>query len=231
MRFIFEDCVFDRDRRELTRNDTIVHAAPKVLALLELLIDARPRALTKDEIHKSLWSGTFVSDATLTSLLAELRAAIGDHARMPRVIRTIHGYGYRFDGKVAVEAPASRAQCQQPESRGSRFSEQPTFRLIVGDREIALGYGEHILGRSNEAAIFVDDAAVSRQHARITIDEAGATLRDLGSKNGTMLNGHAIEAPAPLKDGALIVLGATGLRFRVFKGIGSTETRACDPSR
>jgi DNA-binding winged helix-turn-helix (wHTH) protein len=217
--------VLDRDRRELTRSGAVVHAAPKVLALLELLIDARPRALTKDEIHKSLWIGTFVSDATLTSLVAELRVAIGDDARTPCLIRTIHGYGYRFDGTIVVEAPVRRARRQEPDSRDSRVSEQPTFRLIVGDREIALGYGEHILGRSNEAAIFVDDAAVSRQHARITIDEAGATLEDLGSKNGTMLNGHAIEAPALLKDGAVIVLGATGLRFRAFKGIGSTETR------
>src|SRR5439155_12986909 len=67
----FGRCVFDRDRRELTRDGEIVHAGPKLLRLLELLLDNRSRALTKDEIHKSLWPDTFVSDATLTSLVAE----------------------------------------------------------------------------------------------------------------------------------------------------------------
>src|SRR5438552_6779078 len=103
MRSEFGDCVFDPERRELTRDGSVVHAGPKLLRLLELLLDARPRALTKDEIHQSLWSGTFVSDATLTSLVAELRAAIGDEARTPRLVRTIHGYGYVFCGEVATE--------------------------------------------------------------------------------------------------------------------------------
>jgi DNA-binding winged helix-turn-helix (wHTH) protein len=96
MRLVFGDCVFDRGRRELMCHGSIVHTGPKLLGLLELLLDARPRALTKDEIHKCLWSGTFVSDATLTSLVTELRAAIGDNARTPGLVRTIHGYGYVF---------------------------------------------------------------------------------------------------------------------------------------
>jgi pSer/pThr/pTyr-binding forkhead associated (FHA) protein len=81
-----------------------------------------------------------------------------------------------------------------------------------------------VLGRSNEAAVFVDGAGVSRQHAQITIDDSGATLEDLGSKNGTVLNGTAISGPTPLADGAVIVLGATALKFRSFATSGSTET-------
>ena len=74
--------------------------------------------------------------------------------------------------------------------------------------------------------MFVDDVGVSRQHARIIIGEQGATLEDLSSKNGTMLNGHAIDRCTPLADGAVIVLGATALKFRVFRAVGSTETLA-----
>ena len=74
-RLVFGNCVFDRERRELTRRGSPVHAGPKSLLLLKLLMDSRPRALTKEEIHKRLWPDTFVSDATLTSLVAELRAA------------------------------------------------------------------------------------------------------------------------------------------------------------
>jgi len=214
MRLVFGECVLDRERRELTRQGSIVHVGPKLFGLLELLLDARPRALTKDEIHQSLWSRTFVSDATLTSLVAELRAAIGDDARAPRLIRTIHGYGYLFCGDVASD---TGSPAREPHAGRA-------FRIILGDREIILPDGEHILGRSNDAIIFVDDAGVSRQHARITIAAQGATLEDLGSRNGTTLDGRPIEGPTALADGAVIVLGTTVLKFRAFRSSGSTET-------
>lgn len=219
MRVVFGDCVFDRASRELTCRGAVVHGGPKVLALLELLLDARPRALTKDEIHKSLWGATFVSDATLTSLVAELRAAIGDDARSPRFIRTIHGYGYSFVGEVAV--PTTHANDVRP----------TTCRLIVGDREIILPHGEHVLGRSGDASILIDEAGVSRHHARITIDAHSATLHDLGSKNGTVVNGSAVEGPVRLADGAIIVLGATALTFRIVQALSSTDTLTAARSR
>ena len=140
----------------------VVHAGPKLLALLELLLDAGPRALTKDEIHKALWPDTFVSEATLTSLVAELRAAIGDSRARRALVRTIHGYGYVFFGEVASGAGFPRRR--RPSRRIGSSS---------GDREIALPGGEHVLGRSPEAAVFVDEAGVSRHHARITIDDRG----------------------------------------------------------
>ena len=94
----------------------------------------------------------------------------------------------------------------------------------MGDREISLARGRHVRGRSNDAAVFVDDVGVSRHHAQITIDEHGATLEDLGSKNGTMLNGSTIDGPTALADGSVVVLGATALKFRIFGTSGSTET-------
>ena len=213
MRVVFGDCVFDRASRELTCRGAVVHGGPKLLALLELLLDAKPRALTKDEIHQALWGTTFVSDATLTSLVAELRAAIGDAARSPRFIRTIHGYGYSFFGEVSAATTHHDSAVRTT-----------TCRLIVGDREIVLPVGEHVLGRSGEASILIDEAGVSRHHARITIDAQTATLRDLGSKNGTIVNGSAVEGAVRLTDGAIILLGATALTFRIVDTIGSTET-------
>ncbi len=204
----FGECVFDRGRRELTRRGSVVHGAPKLFALLELLLDAAPRAVTKGELHKALWPDTFVSDATLTSLVAELRAAIGDDARTPRLVRTIHGYGYGFVGEISE----------------SRLPEIPSMRIILGDREIALARGINVLGRAPDAAVCVDDPGVSRHHARITIGPGGAMLEDLDSKNGTILNGKTLNAPAVLADGSLIVLGATALKFRVVEPLASTDT-------
>ena len=207
----FGECTFDRERRELRRGGSVVHAGPKLLRLLELLVDARPRALTKDEIHTSLWPDTFISDGTLTSLVAELREAIGDEARAPRLVKTIHGYGYVFCGDVTPEARPVAGPA-------------PACRIIVGDREIALPPGEHVLGRSPDAAVFIDDAGISRHHARITVTSTGAILEDLGSKNGTMLNGDRVPGPTPLADGNAIVLGTTALKFRLLRTPGSTET-------
>ena len=65
MRQVFGDCVLDRGRRELTRQGKTVHTSPKLLALLELMIDAAPRAVTKDEIHKAIWPDTFVAEIPL----------------------------------------------------------------------------------------------------------------------------------------------------------------------
>ena len=214
MRLVFGDCIFDSERRQLTRSGAVVRTGPKLLALLELLLEARPRALTKSEIHEKLWPGTFVSDATLTSNVAELRAAIGDEARTPVLVRTIHGYGYSFCGEAAPEM-------EPPEGRAD-FGR--SYRVIFGDREVALSAGEHILGRSNEAAIFVDSVGVSRQHARITIGTDGARVEDLGSKNGTRVNGRLVRSPTALSDGAVIVLGTTALKFRIFDTPSSTET-------
>jgi DNA-binding winged helix-turn-helix (wHTH) protein len=212
VRQAFGGCVLDRDSRELTRDGSLVHASPKLLALLELLIDAAPRAVPKDEIHKAIWPGTFVAEATLTSLVAELRDAIGDKARTPRLLRTVHGYGYSFIGEVKGARAARRTDVSR------------TYRVVVGDRELALESGEHIIGRSPDVEIFVDDSGVSRQHACITIDVNGATLADLRSKNGTTLDGNALTGPAALADGALIVVGATVLKFRMFTAASSTET-------
>jgi DNA-binding winged helix-turn-helix (wHTH) protein len=215
MRQAFGDCVFDRDRRELTRQGSIVHGTPKLLALLELLLDAAPRAVTKQEIHKAIWPETFVSDATLTSLIAELRAAIGDEARSPKLVRTIHGYGYTFVGDITDARPLD----QRPDGAIS-------CRIILGERDIALAAGVHIIGRSPDAAVCVDDGGVSRHHARIRIDASGAVLEDLGSKNGTVLDGRTIDRPTPLVDGARIVVGATALKFRSLAPLTTTDTVA-----
>jgi DNA-binding winged helix-turn-helix (wHTH) protein len=214
MRQAFGDCVFDRDRRELMRQGSIVHGAPKLLALPELLLDAAPRAVTKEEIHKAIWPDTFVADATLTSLIAELRTAIGDEARSPKLVRTIHGYGYAFVGDITDARPLDRPD------------RAIACRILLGEREIVLAAGVHIIGRAPDAAIYVYDGGVSRHHARITIDASGAVLEDLGSKNGTVLDGRTIDRPTPLVDGVRIVVGATALKFRSLAPLTTTDTVA-----
>ena len=81
-----------------------------------------------------------------------------------------------------------------------------------------------VLGREASCDVVVADRQISRFHARVTPTPEGVILEDLGSKNGTMLNGRTIDGTAALEDGAVIVLGTTVMKFRALATAGSTET-------
>jgi len=61
-----------------------------------------------------------------------------------------------------------------------------------------------IVGRDMECDIIIPSRQVSRRHARLTVTNSGATLEDLGSKNGTHLNGSMLSEPEALKDGDVV---------------------------
>jgi DNA-binding winged helix-turn-helix (wHTH) protein len=214
MRVSFGDCVLDTETRELARGGRAVHLSPKAFQLLETLLASRPRALSRSELHDRLWPATFVTSSSLSRLVADVRAAIGDDADEPRFIRTVHGFGYAFSGSPAGADPARAAP--PPDGR--------VLRLLWGKREIELGEGASLLGRVTGCALWLDAAGVSRRHARIVVAQGSATLEDLGSKNGTFVGGRRIRDATPLKDGDEIAIGAALMTFRVFEAGRSTET-------
>ena len=214
MRLESGDWIFDSDTREVVRKGDPVSLSPKAFDLLELLIRQRPKAVSKAEIRERLWPGTFVSPANLANLVVELRAALGDDARHPRVLRTVARFGYAF---AADAEPV-------PEKATGRAAAPFTCRLLWGPREIALDPGENLIGRDHDSVVWIDDASVSRRHARIVVDESGATVEDLGSKNGTMLRGRRIQKLAHLADKDAIKIGPASMVFRLFKRTGSTAS-------
>ncbi len=108
MRLLFGDCRFDAESRTLERGGTMVRITAKAFQLLELLLAARPNPIAKEELFTRLWPDTFVSDANLAGLVKEIRASIGDDARAPRYVRTVHRFGYAFSGGV-TQAPERTA--------------------------------------------------------------------------------------------------------------------------
>ena len=84
MQIQFGEWRLDPDARQLFRGNEAVHVSPKAFDLLRLLVEHRPRALSKAELHGAIWPATFVSDASLAQLVSEIRAAIGDAAHEPR---------------------------------------------------------------------------------------------------------------------------------------------------
>ena len=210
----FGDFVLDLETRQLLRLGKEVRLSPKAFQLLELLVARRPRVLAKPEIRDRLWPHTFVSESSLTGLVTTLRAALGDSARDPRYLRTVHGTGYAFCGDVTDAEPRPKPDAHR----------RLQFRLSWEGGDIPLADGDNILGRVQEAAAWIDSASVSRRHARILISEGTASLEDLGSKNGTRLNGRPIAGCVALSNGDEIRLGLVPLTFRVVGGATSTQT-------
>jgi DNA-binding winged helix-turn-helix (wHTH) protein len=210
----FEEFTLDVETRRLTSGDRLVPLVPKAFDLLVLLVDARPRVLSKAELHRRLWPGTFVSDASLSGLVALIREALGDNARDPRFLRTAHRVGYAFVADVATE-PSDRSALAQP----------PTgCWLTLPNRQFALAEGENIIGRDPGADVPLQFPGVSRRHARIIVAAGATTIYDLGSKNGTWVRGQRVTGPCALHDGDELRIGSMILTFRAVTAGMSTAT-------
>jgi DNA-binding winged helix-turn-helix (wHTH) protein len=216
LRILFADFALDRGSRQLFRAGEEIRLGPKAFALLDLLLAERPRAVSKAHIRDVLWPRTAVAESNLTCLVTDLRRTLDDDARRPRFIRTVYAFGYAFCG--AVTGPADESP-----GRGPRGMHP---RLLHRGQETALGEGENVLGRAEEALVWIDSPAASRRHARILVREGRATLEDLGSRNGTYLRGQRIHAPTALVDGDEIRIGRVFMTFRSFAAAASTEAEA-----
>jgi DNA-binding winged helix-turn-helix (wHTH) protein len=210
MRTSFAGFVVDSDTRQVFRGEQPVPISPKAFELLELLIRHRPRALSKSQIHDRLWPKVFVSDASLSNLVAELRSVFEDDARKPRLLRTVQRFGYAFIGDAVSPGRVARPG--------------PSHRLVWEAREIPLPAGDTLFGRDQDAGVWIDDAAVSRRHAQIVVRDGRATLEDLGSKNGTFHNGRRMTRAVELSDGDRIEIGRASMVFRELLQTRSTQT-------
>lgn len=203
MRIGFGRFTFDSDTRELLEDGRRLHVSPKAFDVLRLLLEQRPKVVSKTELYDRVWAGVFVGDANLSVVIAEIRRALGD-SKDAKLIRTVHRVGYAFCGP-ATESP--------PASSGTRSS---AVWLSWHDRAFPLTDGEHVVGRDPRCDVWIDAAGVSRRHARIVVRGRQATIEDLGSSNGTFVGGRRIAAPSQLANGAVVELGATTMTFRVW---------------
>jgi eukaryotic-like serine/threonine-protein kinase len=127
VRIRFGPFTLDLESRQLTSGGEDVHLEPKAFELLSALVLARPKALSKADLQERLWPGTFVAEANLSNLVAEIRAALGDPARAPKYVRTAHGFGYAFSGEAEQTTdPVETAPVRvAPESSYGAEAEEP----------------------------------------------------------------------------------------------------------
>ena len=99
-----------------------------------MLAEHHEKAFSKAELHQHLWPNTFVSDGSLTILVAEIREVLADNAEQPEYVRTVRRFGYAFCAAVVTGENAKPSEA--PLSSGW---------LIWGDKSIGLAEGETLL--------------------------------------------------------------------------------------
>ena len=105
-RVAFGPFTLDRQERLLRRHGREIPLPERSRRLLEVLIDAAGSTVSKDRLVDRVWQGACVSDTSLTEAMSRLRDALGDDARRPRYVRTVHGHGYEFIAAVEPARPA-----------------------------------------------------------------------------------------------------------------------------
>lgn len=160
------------------------------------------------------------------TLVAELEEVVAQHARQQR---------YAFVGPVSVQLEVDeQLKTGVFTVRGARVkgSVAPATSAIatvahpvldIDGRRYQLNNRRTVLGRGTDCDIVLDDPGVSRHHSEITLEGGAASLRDLGSTNGSFVDGEKVTA-ARLNDGSSITLGRTRIRFTTRNAEADDET-------
>lgn len=227
--FRFAEFELDVSAYVLRRRDESVKLERIPMEVLILLVERAGMLVERSEIQTQLW-GTkiFVEhDPAINTAIRKIRCALGDDATRPRFVETVVGKGYRFI--APLESVAGFFQVGKAAANGDAeilagLRQFPRYSVTLGKQEFLLNSAETVIGREPSAGVYLDHPSVSRRHARISIESAGATLRDLGSRNGTFLNGRQVEGPAKIHHNDVIGLGPITLIFHIARAPTSTQS-------
>ncbi len=158
----------------LKRGQREVRLTPRSIAVLTLLASQPGRVVSKDELFETVWHDTAVTDAALASCIQEIRRALGDPARMPQFVETVHRRGYRFVAEVSDEGAVAPAEAPPPPTSTplvGRDSELTALsdafdRARRGARQLCFISGEPGVGKS---AILAEGLARMRQRDRTAV--------------------------------------------------------------
>jgi hypothetical protein len=152
-------------------------------------------------------------------LLSELRQAIANHAKY-------EGYNIAGEADVALEEDVAQriGSCvvkvgkkvttpREPIAKPDQHAVKPAAVVLADGLRHSLDGDLVTVGRQASCTIVIADNNISRVHARFRADNDGWTIEDLGSTNGTKVDGVLITEPTLLSHGQLIALGTLQLHF------------------
>jgi hypothetical protein len=144
------------------------------------------------------------------------RLGLGEFGIQTRVVNPSHEEAPQpvceESGRTMIYSTAGRVAEPLEERARSR---QHSALLLMGGKRLVVGPAGVTLGRSRQSDVMVDDPNVSRTHAEIRPRGGSWVLSDLGSTNGSRLNGRRIEGPEVLKPGDEVELGTTVIQFEI----------------
>lgn len=143
------------------------------------------------------------------SLTDELTSLVQQHAK---------SQGYQFSGGISIRLHQDESIADglvQVDSSTARGEVAWTPVIEIGGTRYPLKRGRTVIGRGSDADITIDDSGTSRRHVELLWDGANAQVNDLGSTNGTTLNGERVDK-ALLPPDSVVQIGRTRIVFRVL---------------
>ncbi len=168
MSLIFGKCELDQERRQLLRSGQPVPLEPKAYELLSLLVERRPRVLSRAQIRDVVWPGVFISESTLNQAVNNIRQALDDDARQPRFVRTAHGFGYAFCGEA-------HDTTQGPPGAGEQSDQERQSSPYPGLRAFTEADAPYLFGREDEVKALWEKVGQHRLVAVIGPSGVGKT--------------------------------------------------------
>ena len=136
--FVFSSFQLDVANASLRRGKRAIFLTPKALSVLRYLVEHASQLVTKDDLWRAVWPEVTVSDATLSVCVSEIRKALGDNAKTPRYLETVHRLGYRFIAPVSTQSVGiSRSAVRSQESAPARRPQSTTPYFVGRDAELA----------------------------------------------------------------------------------------------
>ena len=121
MRYSFDDCTLDLERRELRKGGNLAAIEPQVFDLLAFLLRHHDRVVSRDDLIEGVWAGRIVSESALATRINAARRAIGDDGSAQKLIKTIVRKGFRFVGDVREDRPQAQAAVVRPLAQSISF--------------------------------------------------------------------------------------------------------------
>lgn len=186
--YAFGDYELDTRAHELRCAGEVRHIEPQVFDVLRHLLACHNRLVTKDELLDAVWGHRFVAPTTLNSRIKFARQAVGDDGTAQRVIRTVHGRGFRIAVPVEERGVETAAR---PAPLPAQFDQQIRFCTASDGVRIAFatsGTGPPLVKPANWLTHLEFDwespvwrhwlRELSSEHTLIRYDERGSGLSD-----------------------------------------------------
>ena len=234
MIYSFGDYRIDTVRFEIACRGQVLAVEPQVLDLLIMLVEGRNKVVSRDELFARIWKGRIVSDATLSSRIKTARQVIGDDGARQDLIKTIHGRGFRFVGKVAVGPdPEMVSEERRPVLRKTEPGiDRPATRYAKsGDTHIAyqlFGDGPFNLVLTPGFVSHIDNYWDDPHFARWLRRLSGKARIAMFDKRGTGMSDRVTALPAmdERMDDVRAVMDAVGFNSAFIMGISEGGTLA-----